>query len=352
MPTSGTYNFLSPNAATIITDAFEQAGVISPELTDLQIKSAFTSINLILQQWVNRGLNLWTVKQGMLALNQGQAAYNLPTGISAILEATLRISNRQLGGTPYSSAGGNAALAFDGNPNTACTQTSADGYISFNWGTQLWGIALVGIQSNVTTTYTLVAEYSFDNINWVNALTIPAQTYTQGVNTWFVVQVPTPANVFRVRETGGATLNVQELYFNTTIQDILVTPFSRHEYVSQIMKQQIGRPTSYYLDRQINPVLYLWPAPSNVFNNLYYTYTQHMQDINALIDNFEVPARFYPPLTKALAYALAIKNPQFDLTRSQVLKAEADEAYNIAAKEDRERVPWRIYGECLGWTQK
>lgn len=351
MSTSGTYNALSPQASTIIIDAYERAGVISPELTDLQIKSAFTSINLILQQWINQGLNLWTVKQGMLPLINGQASYALPANLSAILEATLRTSARQLGGTPFSSAGGNASLAFDNNPNTACIQTAPNGYISYNWGVSQFGIGLVGIQSNITSNYTLVGEYSFDNINWNNSINIPVQQYAQGVNNWFIVQVPTPANYYRIRETGGTTLNIQELYFNTTVQDILITPFSRYEYVSQVLKQQAGRPTSYYLDRQILPTLYLWPAPSAQFNNLYYTYTQHMQDINALVNNFQVPARFYPALTKALAHDLSTKNPQYDLARSTNLKMLADEAYTIAATEDRERVPFRIYGEYMGWTQ-
>jgi hypothetical protein len=352
MATSGLYNSLTPIAAKIVLDAYERAGVINPEITDMQVKSALTSINLILEEWINKGLNLWTVKQGMLALTSGQASYALPVGTSAILEATLRTSNRQLGGTAFTSAGGIAALAFDGNSNTACTQTVADGYISYNWGTRQYGISLVGIQSNVTRTYTLVGEYSFDNVTWINSITIPAQEYTQGQNTWFVVNVPTPANYFRIRETGGAILNVQELYFNTTIQDILITPFSRHEYVSQIQKQQTGRPTSYYIDRQINPTLYLWPCPSVQFNNLYYTYTRHMEDVAALTNNLQVPARFLRALVLALSHDLSLKAPQYDLARSGNLKSLADESYTIAATEDKERVPFRIYGEYMGWTQQ
>jgi hypothetical protein len=350
MTTSGLFASLTPKAAKLIINSYEKAGVTGPALTDLQIKSAYTSIDFILQGWINKGLNLWTVKQGMFALRTGQAAYALPEGGVDILEATLRTSNRQLGGTPFSSNGGNATFAFDGNANTACTQNAADGYISYNWGTQQNAISLVGIQSNVTRTYTLVGEYSFDNVTWTNAITMPAQEYPQSQNVWFVVQVPVAANYFRVRETGGATLSVQELYFNTTIQDYLISPFSRSEYTSQVYKQQQGRPTNYYVDRQISPTVYIWPTPTAQYNNLYYTYTRHMEDVGTMQNTLQVPARFIPALDWALAHDLSTKAPQSDLSRAAYLKSLADESYLTAASEDKERVPLRIYGQYMGWT--
>lgn len=350
MTTSGTYNSLAPTADLLIRDAYERAGVVGPEITDLQLRSAFASINLILQQWISKGFNLWTRKQGMLALNNGQASYALPANLSAILEATLRISNRQLGGTPFSSAGGTAAYAFDGNTQTACTQTAPNGYISYNWGSLQFGIGLVGIQSNATSTYTLVGEYSFDNVTWNNSITIPAQSYAQGVLNWFIVTVPVAANYFRIRETAGATLNIEELYFNTTVQDVLISPFSSYEYTSQVLKQQTGRPSSYFIDRQIIPTIYIWPAPSSLFNNLYFIYTEHMQDVSALSQTLPIPPRFNPAFRDALAADLSLKNPQFDTNRAANLKALADESYVTAASEDRERVPFRIYGQYGGWT--
>lgn len=351
MTTSGTLASLTPKTIKIITDAYERAGVIGPAITDLQVESAIRSMEWIMQAWINKGLNLWTVKQGMLALNAGQSAYLLPEGSIAILEATLRTSNRQLGGTPFSSAGGNAAFAFDNNPNTACVQTAPNGYISYNWGQARFGISLLGIQSNTNTTYTLVGEYSTDNITWYNAITIPAQQYSQGVNTWFVIMVPVNANYFRVRETGGATLNIQELYFNTTVEDILITPLSRYEYTSLVQKQQIGRPTGYYIDRQINPVVYIWPSPTAQYNNMFYTFTQHMEDVGTMQNTIQVPARFMRPFIFALSADLSLKNPQFDLARSQNLDALAERLYVEAATEDRERVPIRIYPTYMGWTQ-
>lgn len=381
MSTSGTYNFGSPQSKDLIEDAYERIGIIPTQLTQQKIYAAQRALNFILQEWVNKGNNLWTIRHGMIALNQNQNAYNLPPNAIDIKTAAVRQSNRNLGGIAYSSAGGNAASAFDNNPQTACTQTTPNGYISYNYGAAQFAIAMVGIQSAQTVDYTIACEWSLDNINWTTALTIPSQSYQQGVINWFVIPVPTPANVFRVREISsdtflswnmisaphwnqitnvtwktwqGTTLNVEELYFNTALYDLIITRFSEFEYTSQPYKNTIGRPTSFWVDRQSTPILYIWPTPIPPWNNLYFTYWEALQDIGAMTNNAEIPARFLEPLCSALAYALAKKEAANNSALMQMLpqlKSDADEAYKTAGEEDRERVPLRIYGDYLqGWS--
>lgn len=351
--TSGTFSFLSPQVATIVEEAFDRIGILPNVITEHNVTTALRSINCILSSWINRELNLWTVKQGMLALTNGQTAYQLSAPTSTILEATLRTSNRALGGTAFSSAGGVASNAFDGNPNTACTQNAPNGYISYNWNTAQFTIAMVGIQSNANLTYTLVAEYSNDNINWFNALTIPSQTYATGALNWFVIPVPTPSSVFRIRETGGATLNIQELYFNVLIYDTIINPISRAEWMSLPQKNQTGRPSSFYLDRQIVPTVYLWPTPNSLFNNLFYTFVETMQDIGNLINIPQIPPRFVEPLIAKLAHSLSVKRPEMGLDRINYLEVLSEKELTLAMAEDRERVPLRIYGDFTqGWTRQ
>lgn len=348
MSTSGTYLFASPQSEQLITDAYERIGKIPGTLTEEDIQTAQRSLNFILTSWINKGLNLWTVKSGMIALTANQSAYNLPSDVSTILEATIRTSNRNLGGTAFSSAGGVAANAFDNNPNTACTQNAPDGNISYNWNNSQMSISMVGVQSNVTTTYDLVAEYSLDNVTWVTAVDIDAKIYPVGEIQWFVVPAPRAAAWFRVRETGGATLNIQELYFNSLVQDTLMSAASRNEYISYPLKGQTGRPGNYYLDRQISPVVYLWPTPSSQYNNMYFTYVKQIQDVGRMIDNAEIPWRFLEALCSKLAHMLALKRTN-DLAKVQLLGAMADMEYETAGKEDRERVPMRLYGDYQGY---
>lgn len=381
MSTSGTYNFGAPQSNQIIDDAYERIGIIPSKLTTQQIIAAQRSINLILQEWVNKGNNLWTIRKAMLGLNPNQNSYYLPPNAIDIKTATIRTSNRNLGGIAFSSAGGTASYAFDYNTATSCSQTAPNGYISYNWGVSTYPIQLVGIQTAETVNYTLALEYSLDNVNWTTALTIPSQTYTQNVLTWFVIPVAVPSNLFRVRQIASSTpltwsmlsgnnwnqftnvtwndwdtpaLDIEELYFNSGLNDVIVTRLSEFEYTALPMKNQTGRPTSFWVDRQINPIIYLWPAPIMPYNNLYFTYWESLQDVGSMQNMAEVPARFLEPLTASLAYKVGLKessrNPNI-MQLLPILKGEAEQAYKTAGDEDRERVPLRIYGDYMqGWA--
>lgn len=351
MSTSGTYNFANIPSDQIIIDAFERIGIVPDIITALQVNSAQRSANLILSDWINRGMNLWTLTPTMITLNANQSSYLLPNPTNRIICANVRTSNRLLGGTAFSSAGGIASNAFDGNPNTACTQTAPNGYISYNYGNgNLTKVQMVGIQSNVTTNYTLSFEYSNDNITWTTSMSIPIQSYPLGINQWFVLTVPVPAQYFRVRETGGATLNVQELYFNNYIQDVPISEISVTEYWKIPFKNQTGRPTSFYLQRDINPIIYLWPTPDILFNNLFYIRERLIQDIGQLTNQAEIPQRFYEAFICCLAFQLSLK---YAPEKSDAMEALADKTFSRAAAEDSQTVPVRIFGDYLsGWTRE
>lgn len=342
MSTTETYNFGSPLNEQIITDAYERTGVVVDFAVQQKITTALRSINFILQSWMNKRLNLFTIKQGMLSLNAGQSAYVIPDHAVDILEATIRTSSRNLGGTASSTpmTGGVAQNAFDGNPATHCLQTAPNGWISYSWSNINYPISMLGVTSFVDAQYTLVAEYSFDGSTWNTTLSIPTQDYGQLALNWFVIPVPVPAQYFRIRETGGATLDISELYFNTNINDLPITKMSRSEYVAYSNKNQTGQPSIFWVDRQIVPVLYLYQTPDGIYNNLYYTYKRQIQDIGRMTNTAEIPARFLDALTAELAYRLAVKEGRLD--RVSILKQDAMESFGAAAFEDGERVTVRV----------
>lgn len=347
MATSGTFTFGLATVDDIITDAFERIGVIPDLLVPQNARSAIRSLNFSLTSLLNRGLNLWTVQEEMLTLLPNQATYTLPDFTQDLLEVTLRQSVRNLNGTAFSSAGGTAANAFDGDSATACTQVGANGYISYQWASQ-FGISLVGIQSNTPQTYTLALEYSNDNINWFEGRQLAAQSFAAGDNVWFTIPAPTLGTYFRVRETGGATLDIQELYFNSQINDLVLTNLSRSEYMTLPQKTQTGRPSSFYLNRQINPTITLWLVPNTTYNNLFYTRVAAIQDAGQLTNSLDIPRRYLESITADLAYRLAVKHQKqakMSADIIQMLKMDKDEQFELATKEDVEHVPLRIYGD-------
>ena len=87
MATSGTYSF-TLDLADMIEESFERAGL---ELrTGYDFRTARRSIDLLMLEWQNRGLNLWTVQEGTTAITAGTGRYVLSGEIVDIIEAYVR----------------------------------------------------------------------------------------------------------------------------------------------------------------------------------------------------------------------------------------------------------------------
>ena len=87
MATSGTTNF-TLDLSDIIEEAYERAGLEARSGYDF--RTARRSLNLLMLEWQNRGLNLWTVKSGTQALTAGTGSYDLTAEKLDIIEGLLR----------------------------------------------------------------------------------------------------------------------------------------------------------------------------------------------------------------------------------------------------------------------
>jgi hypothetical protein len=94
------------------------------------------------------------------------------------------------------------------------------------------------------------------------------------------------------------------------------------------------------------PQIYLWPSPDQgtvtaPFYYFVYYRLRRMVDAGNGVNVEEIPFRFQECLICGLAYRLAMKLPG-GLERIQLLKAQYDEAWEMAAGEDREKAPDRL----------
>ena len=87
MSVSGSTNF-ELDVADYIEEAFERCGL--EVRTGYDLKSAKRSLNLLLADWANRGLNQWTIKQRSLSLTQGDGEYDLGTDVIDVLSVVVR----------------------------------------------------------------------------------------------------------------------------------------------------------------------------------------------------------------------------------------------------------------------
>ena len=89
MATSGSTNF-ELDVADYIEEAFERCGL--EVRTGYDLKTARRSLNLMLAEWANRGLNQWTIDQRTQAVVSGTANYVLNTNVIDVLSVVVRRS--------------------------------------------------------------------------------------------------------------------------------------------------------------------------------------------------------------------------------------------------------------------
>jgi len=87
MTTSNSQDF-QLDVAEYIEEAFERCGL--EVRTGYDLKTAKRSLNLLLADWANCGLNQWTIKERSLALVQGTGEYNLSADIIDVLSVVIR----------------------------------------------------------------------------------------------------------------------------------------------------------------------------------------------------------------------------------------------------------------------
>ena len=90
MSTSGTTSF-APDLTEIIEEAYARTGYIGRSGFDF--RSARTSLNLVLSELANHGINLWTVTSGTISLVPGTATYNLPDDTVDLIEHVVRTTS-------------------------------------------------------------------------------------------------------------------------------------------------------------------------------------------------------------------------------------------------------------------
>ena len=138
----------------------------------------------------------------------------------------------------------------------------------------------------------------------------------------------------------------------TNQQDINITRISSSTYVSIPNKNATGRPIQIWINRRtgatdaagqvVKPQFTVWPKPDNSTTwTLFYTRLRRMTDPGNGINGQDIPFRFLPCMVAGLAYMLSM-NIQGAEARTVMLKAQYDEAWDLAAGEDREKAAVRF----------
>ena len=215
MSTSGTAAF-NLDLTELVEEAFERAG--AEMRTGYDLRTARRSLNLMITDWANRGINMWTIEQGEIPLVAGTGSYNLPNDTVDLIEHVVR--------------------------------------------------------------------------------------------------------------TGSGTSQA----------DLAVSRISVSTYASIPNKLSTGRPIQVYIDRTApTPTANVWPVPDTAQPyTLVYWRLRRIQDAGGGANTMDVPFRFLNCIVAGLAYMLSMKVPG-GMERVALLKQQYDEAWELAATEDRDK---------------
>lgn len=162
----------------------------------------------------------------------------------------------------------------------------------------------------------------------------------RGLNQWTIVQrTQTVTQADGNYHLGADVIDVLSMVVRRSNNDIAMSKISRDTYLNIPSKTTQGRPTQFFIDRQITPVINIWPVPENSTDVLVFDCLTRIDDADTYTNTTEVPFRFYPCLAAGLAYYLSIKRAP---DRIQVLKAIYDEEFDRAQAEDRDRASFSV----------
>ena len=340
MAYSGTVGQTVVSVQDLIDHGARRSGKLAEELTSEQVYAAKQSLFFLLSNLSNIGINYWAISQKVFGLNAAKFIYELPAGSIDVLNVNYRTMNRPTGDVSASS--GNAANAVDSDITTVNIQTSPNGNISINYGTNnpIYS-GSIGILPGVSGSFHILLEVSNDGSNWTLLEDTGVETWVDNQWLWYQIDPGASVQYYRMRETGGNTLQVREFYVGNMSREVPMARLNRDDYTSLPNKNfTANQPYQFWFNRTIPyPQITLWPTPSDPFVQMVVWYSRQIMDVGALNGQLEIPDRWYLAVQNMLAHQMSMELPGVDLQRVQYLEVQAEKYLNLAESEERDKSP-------------
>lgn len=259
----------------IIEESYQRIGLINN--TGNQMKAARRSLNILFQEWENRGLHYWEIANNSISMVASQSVYTI-----------YRASTDGTSDGVFSLLNG-AITAAD----TTITVDSVDQFPAT-------GTLLIDSEQITYTTLNTSA-------NTITGL-------TRGANSTVAAAHADNEEVYNYNSiTYGVNDILEAVYRNTAqtpVVDFPLTKINRSAYSGLSSKFSTGQPTQYFVERFIDRItitLFLTPGTDQVNNVINYYYEKRIQDVGAYTNITNIPYRFVPCMCAGLSYYLAQK---------------------------------------------
>lgn len=310
MSTTGTSNF-NLDMNDLIEEAFERCGM---ELrSGYDFRTARRSLNLLTIEWANRGINLWTIEQGQIPMNTGQAIYPLPVDTIDILDAVTRTNN----GSSSNQIDINLSRISESTYITIPNKNTTGRPIQMWINRQSGGVATLP----QTTLAAAITSATQDTITLTNASSLPTQGFIN---------------------IGNETIGYQNIVGNQIVnawRGQNGTTATTHLNGADVFNNQL-------------PSVNVWPTPNppgSQYTLVYYR-MRRIQDAGTGVRTADIPFRFIGCMAAGLAYHLSMKLPGVPDNRIIMLKADYEQQWQLAADEDREKAAIRFVPRNLYYS--
>lgn len=296
--TSGATSF-NLDLSELVEEAFERAGA---ELrTGYDLRTARRSLNIMFADWANRGINMWTIEQGTINLVQGQNTYALPSDTVDLLEHVIRTGANVAATQADLTITRISVSTYATLPNKLQQARPIQVWVQrYNAQTSPTGLTLNGTITSSATTITLSSTVGLPASGFI-------KIDSEVINYGYI--------------TGNTLYNCFRAQNNTTA--------ASHTTGAAVYWAQL-------------PAITVWPTPDNAQSYQFvYWRLRRTQNAGDGVNIMDVPFRFVPCMVAGLAYYIAAKIPS-GFERLPMLKQQYDEAWQLAADEDREKAAIRF----------
>lgn len=284
----------------IMEEAYERAGL---EIrTGYEFRTARRSLNMLTIEWANRGINLWTVEQGQIVMNTGQAIYAYPTDTIDLLDQVIRTQANGLNQSDIN-------ISRISEP----TYSTIPNKLAQGRPIQVWINRQTGATNNTSVTLDGAITATDTTITVSNASALPAAGFINIDSETIVYQ-----NV-----DGNQLLNCFRGQNNTTA--------ATHADGAAIVVANL-------------PCINVWPTPNAPGDQYIFVYwrMRRLQDAGNGVNIQDIPFRLIPCLVAGLAFYIASKRIELPPDRVMMLKQEYEQQWLLASQEDREKAPDRF----------
>jgi hypothetical protein len=345
MAYSGTVGTTVIKVQTLIDHGARRCGKLAEELTSEQVLSARESLYFALSNLINIGIQYWAIDKKVYGLKADQAVYLLPIGGNDVLQALYRQMSRPTPnstGGYTSSDGGVIGNAFDSNIGTVCTQGGPNGSIVVNYGSNNpVYVGSIGVLPGVTGLFDIVFEYSADGLTWNILKELGSTAWVDNEWIWYDIEPGQTVQYYRIRETGGNTLSLRELFLGNNSTEITMARLNRDDYTNLPNKNfTANQPFQYWFNRTIPQAqITLWPVPSDTFVQMTVWYSRQIMDVGDLYGELEIPQRWYEAVQMMLSHRMSLELPGVEMPRIQYLEAQSEKYLTLAEAEERDKSP-------------